>query len=333
MRAGSRSGVRQQFADLVSRRLLYPISRRLSDRFTRLEGDGLRELENALRRNFYKPNGFLETAEGKRHLEGHVVRRLRQDRARVEPWLDRARPLDGTRILDIGCGTGSSTVALAEQGAEVTAVDIVARHMEVARLRCELHGVKVRFVEANATEIAERLQGERFDFIIFFASLEHMTHEERLIAMGNTWNMLSPGALWVVVETPNRLHFFDAHTSHLNFFNWLPHEVAFDYRGRSPRALCRDFQRGKGCASETMQLFLRLGRSISYHEFELSMAPIEELRVVSSLGTYSAGLRALRWLQRRTTSKGRYQALLSHVEPRLPPAFLEPWLNLILEKT
>ena len=81
-----------------------------------------------------------------------------------------------------------------------------------------------------------------------------------------------------------------------------------------------------------MLRFLRLGRSLSYHEFEMSMGPLDELEVVSSLGTYSRGLRLLRSVQRRITVKGRFQALLSSLCPEVPPAFLEPWLNLILRK-
>jgi 2-polyprenyl-3-methyl-5-hydroxy-6-metoxy-1,4-benzoquinol methylase len=44
------------------------------------------------------------------------------------------------------------------------------------------------------------LQGRSFDIIIFYASLEHMVHEERLRAIADTWAMLRPGDLWCVVE-------------------------------------------------------------------------------------------------------------------------------------
>ena len=51
--------------------------------------------------------------------------------------------------------------------------------------------------------------------MIFFACLEHMTYAERLTAMRATWNGLRAGALWCSIETPNRLWWFDEHTSFL----------------------------------------------------------------------------------------------------------------------
>src|SRR6185295_3548288 len=94
-----------------------------------LAGDGLRVLEQTLRdRYFAQPvhffgestEAYLASAEGREDLAAHLEGRLRLDRMKVAPWLDATRPLRGCRILEIGCGTGSSTVALAEQGAEVT---------------------------------------------------------------------------------------------------------------------------------------------------------------------------------------------------------------------
>jgi S-adenosylmethionine-dependent methyltransferase len=315
-------------------RWLYPRSRAMASRQRPLDEPGRRRIERALRERFYAPSAraWLESEEGRRHLHGHVVGRLAHDRRRVVPWLDAARPLEGARVLEIGCGTGSSTVALAEQGAEVVALDLSSEHIAIAEERCAVHGVKARFVAANATRAAELLTGECFDFAIFFAALEHMTHEERMIAMGNTWGMLAPGALWVVVETPNRLHFFDDHSSLLPFFHWLPDEVAFDYGTRSPRAAFASFLAGKPRTSETLRGLQRFGRAISYHEFELAMAPLAELEVVSSLRTFSRGLRALRRVQRTLTPTGRHQALLSKLRPDVHPAFFEPWLNLILRR-
>jgi hypothetical protein len=78
---------------------------------------------------------------------------------------------------------------------------------------------------------ANRLFSDRhFDYIIFYASLEHMTIEERMSAMRATWGMLSDGDLWCVIETPNRLWYHDGHTSLLPFYMWLPefyHQTGF----------------------------------------------------------------------------------------------------------
>jgi S-adenosylmethionine-dependent methyltransferase len=314
--------------------LLYPIPARIRSRYLEIDYATKSKIEQAMRRDYYSEGAtaYLATDEGRRHLEAHALGRLEQDRSRVIPWLDSARSLDGARVLEIGCGTGSSTVALTEQGAEVVALDMNRRHIAVAKERCDVLGLKPHFVVANATEAAALLPENHFDFIIFFAALEHMRFEEREIAMRNTWSMLRPGGLWVVVETPNRLHYFDDHSSQLPFYHWLPDEVAWEYGSRSPRAVFGNLLESEPRGSQTSLVLQRFGRGISYHDFELALGPLDELDIVSSLGRYTRTLRWLRRVQRFTTLKGRHQALLSQVAPQLDPAFLEPWLNFIIRK-
>ncbi|MEL6959747.1 MAG: methyltransferase domain-containing protein, partial [Pseudomonadota bacterium] len=46
------------------------------------------------------------------------------------------KDLTGLRVLDAGCGTGAKSVALAERGAEVVAVDISPELIKIAEARC-----------------------------------------------------------------------------------------------------------------------------------------------------------------------------------------------------
>ena len=62
--------------------------------------------------------------EYQKDLEDHAYRRLERDRKFTVPWLNSVKPLRGARILEIGCGTGSSSLALAEQGATLVGIDI-----------------------------------------------------------------------------------------------------------------------------------------------------------------------------------------------------------------
>jgi len=56
-------------------------------------------------------------------------------------WLARNPRLDGLRALDIGCGLGDNAVALAGQGAQVTAFDLVPRAAEWAQGRFPDSGI------------------------------------------------------------------------------------------------------------------------------------------------------------------------------------------------
>jgi 2-polyprenyl-3-methyl-5-hydroxy-6-metoxy-1,4-benzoquinol methylase len=169
---------------------------------------------------------YTERVTDEGDLDAALAGALIEDRYANVPWLDAAYPLDGARILEIGCGTGESTLALAEQGAVVTGLDVDEAALSVGRERLKLYGLEADLRLGNAANVASELPGQTFDMVIFFASLEHMTLQERFAAMEQTWGMLKPGGVWVVVEAPNRLWFWDGHTSMENFYNWLPDELA-----------------------------------------------------------------------------------------------------------
>jgi SAM-dependent methyltransferase len=56
------------------------------------------------------------------------------------------------RVLELGCGTGTNAVWLAQQGFEVTALDLSPLAIERAVARAKAAGVKVRFVTASVFE-------------------------------------------------------------------------------------------------------------------------------------------------------------------------------------
>ena len=161
--------------------------------------------------------------------------------------------------------------------------------------------------------------------IIFFATLEHMTHEERLNAMASTWNMLSERGMWVVLETPNRLWYFDGHTSGLPFFQWLPDDLAFKYSKFSPRnefsGIYREYNK------ETELHFLRRGRGLSFHEFDLSINESKKLNVVSSKIQYEK----YSWLKASKLEK-KFKSFLKLAYKGLHDGFYDKSLDLIIRK-
>jgi 2-polyprenyl-3-methyl-5-hydroxy-6-metoxy-1,4-benzoquinol methylase len=304
------------------------------------EPDDLTAVEEALKKHYFPrtiwgdvkvtTEEWLATEEGRRDLEDHVHRRLHAFRRQVVPWLDDAKRLSGARVLEVGCGTGASTVALAEQGARVTAVDIDPESLLVAQARCHAYGVEATFLETNGSSLHRHLEIADFDFVIFFACLEHMTYAERIDAMRTTWNALRPGALWCSIETPNRLWFFDDHTSRLPFFNWLPDELAFDYSKFSPRAPFSGAYRQRN--DESLESFFRHGRGVSYHEFELAMKNASDLDVVSCLKLHDGGLFGWRNLKRMRKKAYRFESFIAAQRPDIHRGFFLPYLDLVIRK-
>jgi S-adenosylmethionine-dependent methyltransferase len=262
----------------------------------------------------------------RRDVDTHLSGRLATFRSTSIPWLADSRPLDGLSVLEIGCGTGSSTLALAEQGAQVTGVDVDEGAIEVGRRRLALYGLDADLRAGNAADIGGDFIGRRFDLILYFATLEHMTIPERLASLRQAWDLLTPGGHLGVIEAPNRLWTSDAHTSQLPFFNWLPDDLAFVYAPFSPRENFRELYGPE--PKESMEHFLRRGRGVSYHEFEAAIAPVGELDVGEALAAY-VRRRSLRRLPRDQRWFRRY---LMRQTPKVPPAFFEEFLDLLIHK-
>src|SRR6186713_2951459 len=59
------------------------------------------------------------------------------------------------RALDLGCGTGTNSVWLAQQGFQVTGVDLAPLAVEQAEKRARAAGVKLHFVVADVLHLSD----------------------------------------------------------------------------------------------------------------------------------------------------------------------------------
>lgn len=254
------------------------------------------------------------------------VARLQRDRSEIIPWLDSIVPLRGAQVLEIGCGRGASTFALTEQGAYVASVDVNVQAMDYAKRQLAAADLEATFTVLNAAEL-DRIDEGPFDLVIFWASLEHMTVAERLLALRNAWDHLAPGAVLAIVETPNRLWPHDSHTSELAFFNWLPDDVAFSYLRNSRRA-------GLGTAFTDpiaqMLEFQRLGRGVSFHEFELALGELGA--PVSCMQLDRRRRNPLRRLAWACSHPGSVERVLRRFAPAQDRAWFQPFLYLALRR-
>ncbi len=277
------------------------------------------------------PPGFLQTAGGPETIEVEVQTRPYWFRQRYAPWLAGQLELDGARVLEIGAGTGAGTIPLAERGARVEALDIAGPSLEVTRVRAGLHGLaeRIRLHMGNAAEIGERFAGARFDLVLDFAALEHMTYRERIATLRAAWQLLAPGGTLCAIDTPNRLWYFDNHTAFTNFFHWLPDEVAMDYAARTPRGgFNGDFASVDAAASLRLA---RWGRGVSYHDFEIALGSLEGIAVA---GEWQHRRDADPWFAEwwAGTEAGRYHAFLRGIAPAVPVPWLEEEIAVALRK-
>ncbi len=81
--------------------------------------------------------------------------------------------LHDATVVDIGCGGGILSEALAAQGAKVTGIDIAKRALAVARLHLEESGVTVTYTESTAEDFAAA-QPQSCEVVCCMELLEHV---------------------------------------------------------------------------------------------------------------------------------------------------------------
>lgn len=89
--------------------------------------------------------------------------------------------LKGARVLDVGCGGGILSEALARAGADVVGIDLAPRVLEVARLHLHESGLRVEYREIAVEALAVEMPGA-FDAVTCMELLEHVPDPGSVIA-------------------------------------------------------------------------------------------------------------------------------------------------------
>jgi SAM-dependent methyltransferase len=99
-----------------------------------------------------------------------------------EPIVRGYRLPEAPAVLDVGCGTGEITARVAAlwPRAQVTGVDLVASHLELARRRCAHHADRVTFRVADAFELP--FPSASFDLVVCRHMLQAIPTPERVMA-------------------------------------------------------------------------------------------------------------------------------------------------------
>ncbi len=108
--------------------------------------------------------------------------------------------LQGARVLDVGCGAGLLSEAMAGEGAQVTALDLAPELVKVARLHGLETGVKVDYRLQSVESLAGEMPGQ-FDAITCMEMLEHVPDPGSIIRACTA--LLRPGGR-LFLSTLNR---------------------------------------------------------------------------------------------------------------------------------
>ena len=96
-------------------------------------------------------------------------------------YIEQRVSLAGKRCVDVGCGGGILTEAMARSAANVTGIDHAGAALEVARIHLRDSDLdNVTYLERSATELADETAGT-FDVVTCLEVLEHVPDPPRLI--------------------------------------------------------------------------------------------------------------------------------------------------------
>ena len=127
---------------------------------------------------------------------------------------ERVGGLSGKRVLDVGCGGGLLSEAMARKGAIVTGIDLGAATIEVADLHALESGLQIRYLRESAEAHAVHSPGT-YDVVTCLEMLEHVPEPASVLAALHT--LVKPGGD-VVVSPLNR-----------NLKSWLLAVVGAEY--------------------------------------------------------------------------------------------------------
>lgn len=125
----------------------------------------------------------------------HAINPLRLE------WIQEcAGSLAGRKVLDVGCGGGILSEAMARSGAEVTGIDLADKSLKIARLHGLESGVKVEYRKVPVEELAAEQPGQ-YDVVTCMEMLEHVPDPASIVRACST--LVKPGG-WVFFSTLNR---------------------------------------------------------------------------------------------------------------------------------
>jgi len=148
------------------------------------------------------------------------------------------------RILDFGCGSGSSTMILRRMfpDTDIVGIELEEKLLKLAKLRSTYYGFdNIKFLlSPDANSLPENIG--TFDYVLLSAVFEHLLPEERKTLLPKIWKMLKPNGVLFVNRTPYRYFPIEVHTTGgLPMINYLPNNLTLWYaRKFSKRNLQQD---------------------------------------------------------------------------------------------
>lgn len=145
-------------------------------------------------------------------------------------------PVEGSRLLDVGTGTGRAAIGLARRGADVTGVDASAEMLDVARRRANDANVRVTFVRGDAHHLD--FPDRSFDAVVCLRVLMHTPDWRQSLA-----ELCRVAKRRVVFDYPSGWSAARVQSWTRRLASWFVPNRVEAYRVLSPRAVAAELSR------------------------------------------------------------------------------------------
>lgn len=132
---------------------------------------------DALAESWWDPNGKYKTALAFNHARTRYM--IAQLASHFSTQAYQSDCLAGITVLDLGCGGGLISEALASCGAQVTGIDASSMSIEVARRHAKMSGLNITYRHCLADDLIN--EKRQFDVVVNAEVVEHVPDQKSLI--------------------------------------------------------------------------------------------------------------------------------------------------------
>lgn len=137
--------------------------------------------------------------EEKRLTTRHGQVEYRTSMKYIHEYIDSGKEKKDIRILDIGAGTGRYSVALANEGYDVTAVELVRYNLGILKSK----NSSVKAIQGNALNL-KKLPNDHFDVTLLFGPMYHLFgFEDKGKALSEAKRVTKPDGVILVAYCMN----------------------------------------------------------------------------------------------------------------------------------
>lgn len=181
-------------------------------------------------------------------------------------YVEQRAGLADKTVVDVGCGGGILSEAMAARGARVTGIDLAESALQAAREHLQQSGLEVEYLHSSVEQLAARRPGE-FDVVTCMELLEHVPEPAALIAdcarlvkpgghlffatinrTAKAWALAIVGAEYLLSMLPRGTHSYErfVRPSELERWTRAAELVTLNSTGMHYNPLTRSYRLGPG---------------------------------------------------------------------------------------